>query len=865
MEGQSASTPPGQQPPPTGTFSESSQNGRPPMPNMSALPTGLATGYNYPPEFVRQMQMYHQMGGMVRAPPLFSGYPIRAMNGAMEGAANAIGMETRAGGGIGSGSTAGTSMPITPAMVRSTPPLLQVNHRPPYPTAPSPLLQQRPQSQNQYSQAPGPNISSPLPILTQLYTVPPYNSQMDEKAFLESLGRFMHLCNCPIKKIPYLKPDKQLPMLKLFQLVAAFGGFRRVDESKRWTAIAVSLGMSPITPETVGSLRRLYASLLFAYEQVFFSKVPLDKVICTISKLSFYLGNFFNVSCLGPQQVIQHLHAINEPSKANVTDEQQLKREVIKSTVPPITNEKAAKPDTDHTQGQRTFAKATMAAPSTAQKKISENPIVDDPVEILLRHEKNLKKVARSTLNYGRVSLEELVLMLSSDDYLLESATLCIIERISFDTTQLDIKFVGPLLDAFCNLLQKEFLTIDSNPINVGGQRPFDFLLRLEESKTYDLLYYDEKKNDSSARIIAIFNTVKNLTTSLEQQWVRAIAEHEVFINRILLPLITNASLWSTTSLELYSLAWFILHQVLPYIKQLSESKVVLLCKMALQEIEISVEFLYKWTHILHWNTLFDQVQVSHRVLTRFMNLVPVRCFLLIDMMGRLVSNKSIIISLDETTDAQSKIEIVLSRGLHDMLDAFYLLLPIVYGYFNLAFTSLRSAIESSKYVDQVGYLLHNVNLSLNDSGYIELLLQNITLFLERISIKSDDDPWFYHLVRVLLNLIDTFVSLYCFPCPEKAPFLVDVQGQLKSILCPQDITAHHSHPYRIYLLTLRILGLIRDNSSKLGLGLCHADLLMGWLCKGEDISPVHRDLLMWNDVEKIVNSLLFTISFDKS
>jgi len=271
MEGQRAPTPPGQQPPPTGTSSESSQNGHSPMPNMPAMPTGLAGGYNYPPEFVRQMQMLHQMGvgGMVRAPPLFGGYPIRAMNGGMEA-------------GTGSGGVAGTSIPIMPTMIRPPPPPLQ--NRPPYPMVSSPLLQQRPQSQP--SQAAG--QSNPLPILTQLYTVPPYNSQMDETAFLESLGRFMHLCNCPIKKIPCLKPDKQLPMLKLFQLVTAFGGFRRVDESKRWTAIAVSLGMSPITPETVGSLRRLYASLLFAYEQVFFSKVPLDKVICTILKMTLF-------------------------------------------------------------------------------------------------------------------------------------------------------------------------------------------------------------------------------------------------------------------------------------------------------------------------------------------------------------------------------------------------------------------------------------------------------------------------------------------------------------------------------------------------------------------------------------------------
>jgi hypothetical protein len=121
-----------------------------------------------------------------------------------------------------------------------------------------------------------------LPIFSQFSSIPPYSSSMTEEAFLESLARLMYLVNYPLKRIPTIRGNTPLPMLRLFKSVTELGGFARASVGS-WMRVAGQLGLPSSSAEIAGQLQKLYASLLFTYEQVFFHQIPLDQVICTIT------------------------------------------------------------------------------------------------------------------------------------------------------------------------------------------------------------------------------------------------------------------------------------------------------------------------------------------------------------------------------------------------------------------------------------------------------------------------------------------------------------------------------------------------------------------------------------------------------
>ena len=118
-----------------------------------------------------------------------------------------------------------------------------------------------------------------LPIFQHFSAIPPYNPLMSEAQFLESLSRFMALINLPLRKIPHFK-DRPIPMHALYRIVTSYGGFHKVSEANRWNVVAASLSFSPITVELLAQLKSFYYTLFFAYEQVFYSRIPLDRVAC---------------------------------------------------------------------------------------------------------------------------------------------------------------------------------------------------------------------------------------------------------------------------------------------------------------------------------------------------------------------------------------------------------------------------------------------------------------------------------------------------------------------------------------------------------------------------------------------------------
>lgn len=101
----------------------------------------------------------------------------------------------------------------------------------------------------------------------------------DETAFFHSLAAFLGCLGLPLRKVPSIL-GRPVSIMRLYQIVTGMGGFQRVSESQRWMAVAVNLGYPPSSLELLASIHSLYYTLLYAYEQYMFGKVPPEKIEC---------------------------------------------------------------------------------------------------------------------------------------------------------------------------------------------------------------------------------------------------------------------------------------------------------------------------------------------------------------------------------------------------------------------------------------------------------------------------------------------------------------------------------------------------------------------------------------------------------
>lgn len=124
---------------------------------------------------------------------------------------------------------------------------------------------------------PQPAMAAPnrLALLSQ---VRPYYEGMDEQAFMLSLSQFLGCVGIPLKSAPMIN-NRPVSMLTMFRVVTAFGGLQRVTESRRWPSVAVALGLPPSSLETLTAIHSLYVTLLVAYEQYMYHRIPADKII----------------------------------------------------------------------------------------------------------------------------------------------------------------------------------------------------------------------------------------------------------------------------------------------------------------------------------------------------------------------------------------------------------------------------------------------------------------------------------------------------------------------------------------------------------------------------------------------------------
>ena len=178
------------------------------------------------------------------------------------------------------------------------------------------LLQQQHQHQQQQQQLSqgmkqinpqqftNPLAGVPLKSDPVLYTVPPNSTQsqspqaqaqsqslnlpqLDEQTlssegnFIEHLIKFLDAIKFTNRVVPQLA-NRPISLYRLFTVVTSLGGFLKVGETKKWPIVTHSLQLPANSYEIVSTVRATYYTFLYAYEQYFVQKRPLDKIDCKI-------------------------------------------------------------------------------------------------------------------------------------------------------------------------------------------------------------------------------------------------------------------------------------------------------------------------------------------------------------------------------------------------------------------------------------------------------------------------------------------------------------------------------------------------------------------------------------------------------
>jgi hypothetical protein len=123
--------------------------------------------------------------------------------------------------------------------------------------------------------------NNPMPAVsdTQKPSLPPLSEQImsSEGNFIEHLIKFLDHIKFANRTIPQIG-NRPISLFRLFQVVNSAGGFLAVGETKKWPLIAQALQLPPQNFEVVSTVRATYYTFLYAYEQYFVQRKPIDRI-----------------------------------------------------------------------------------------------------------------------------------------------------------------------------------------------------------------------------------------------------------------------------------------------------------------------------------------------------------------------------------------------------------------------------------------------------------------------------------------------------------------------------------------------------------------------------------------------------------
>lgn len=109
--------------------------------------------------------------------------------------------------------------------------------------------------------------------------------QLDEQVlssegnFVDHLIKFLDAIKFTNRVVPQLA-NRPISLYRLFTVVTSLGGFIKVGETKKWPIVTHSLQLPANSYEIVSTVRATYYTFLYAYEQYFVQKRPIDKIEC---------------------------------------------------------------------------------------------------------------------------------------------------------------------------------------------------------------------------------------------------------------------------------------------------------------------------------------------------------------------------------------------------------------------------------------------------------------------------------------------------------------------------------------------------------------------------------------------------------
>ena len=124
--------------------------------------------------------------------------------------------------------------------------------------------------------------ANPAPNSTvNALNVPPFDERVmsSEGNFVDHLIKFYECIKFTNRVVPQIA-QRPISLFRLFQIVISAGGFVAVGETKKWTLVAQALQLPGNNFEVVSTVRATYYTFLYAYEQYFIQKKPIDKIDC---------------------------------------------------------------------------------------------------------------------------------------------------------------------------------------------------------------------------------------------------------------------------------------------------------------------------------------------------------------------------------------------------------------------------------------------------------------------------------------------------------------------------------------------------------------------------------------------------------
>ena len=295
-------------------------------------------------------------------------------------------------------------------------------------------------------------------------------------------------------------------------------------------------------------------------------------------------------------------------------------------------------------------APSGLPVPSKAALPFKE-PMREDLLrDVLCASQLAMRKIrARSMI--GKVSYEEVTLMLASSIPAIQVAALGILERLAFDATVANIPSgtaMNALLDAVCELYTVEIAEKScKRPVDHGSlalARPFDVLGRRAEGETIFLA--EPISVESHSRIESIVNILRNWATRPDGPAM--MAQNARLVWGRLIPSLTRPEIWAQLNVECYTGLWLVAVQVISYVVLADAGKVQQVIAVALDEVGHCLQSQARLSYIMHPTFIFDadNVEAVKKAIIQFIKTsnqfwrqLPRHCFLLMDFLCRILSN----------------------------------------------------------------------------------------------------------------------------------------------------------------------------------------------------------------------------------